>query len=215
MKYLFGGLITCAFLLTGVLFTGCGSLPDIPLTGENPPPSITTGSPSATNTAIANVAHFRVGETVFVVFSGPPTPLDPHQEVINEFGTINLPLIGTIVAVGKTAAELQSEIHDAYVPKYYVRLTVTVSVKTEDRFVYVAGEVQRAGRVGYYPNTTVTKAIQDAGGLTDFASHSKVWLTHHVGSTQRIQVDYDKAIKDPAADPIVYPDDQIYVDKSW
>ncbi len=64
----------------------------------------------------------------------------------------------------------------------------------------------------YTDGTTVTKAIQSAGGLTDFANHGKVWLIR-ASSGQRIRVDYDEALKTPAKDPPVYPDDQINVDK--
>ncbi len=60
--------------------------------------------------------------------------------------------------------------------------------------------------------TTVTKAIQSAGGLTDFANHGKVWLTRAT-TGQRIRVDYDKALENPAKDPPVYPDDQINVEQ--
>ena len=136
-----------------------------------------------------------------------------YVESIKEDGTISPPFITRpIYAVGKTAGELQHEIYTNYVPKYFVRLTVTV--KSGDRVIYLGGEVHNPGRVYYLGDTTVTKAIQSAGGLTDFANHSKVWLTR-ANSHQRIRVNYDKAIENPAKDPPVYPDDQINVDKSW
>ena len=208
MKLLFGGLYTCALLFAGVLFTGCSSMSDPLVSKDNPP----AGSPSGNSLQAAAVAPLRVGDNVIVIFSGVPNPFDPHEEIIKEDGNITLTWIGAVHAVGKTPGELQHEIHDDYVPKYFTRLTVTV--KSGDRVIYVAGEVHNAGRVIYLEGTTVTKAIQSAGGLTDFANHSKVWLTHS-GSSKRIQVNYDKALKDPASDPPVYPDDQIYVNKSW
>jgi protein involved in polysaccharide export with SLBB domain len=156
------------------------------------------------------VARFRIGETVIVIFSGTPMPFDPHEEPIKEDGTITLSYLGAVNAAGKTAGELQREIHDAYVPKYFVRLTVTV--KSGDRIYYVGGEVRTPNREFYVGDTTVTKAIQAAGGLTDFANHSKVWLIRATTS-QRIKVDYDEALKNPAKDPPVYPDDQINVEK--
>ena len=155
-----------------------------------------------------DVAHFRVGDTVVVTFTGTPEAIDPHEEAIKEDGNITLPLIGQIYAVGKTAGELQNEIYTNYVPKYYMRMTVTV--KSGDRVYYVGGEVKGGGRQLYLGDTTVTKAIQSAGGLTDFANHSKVWLTR-ASNGQRIRVDYDKALQNPSKDPPVYPDDQIVV----
>ena len=63
--------------------------------------------------------------------------------------------------------------------------------------------------VGWADSATDTP---DAGGLTDFANHGKVWLIRANGG-QRIRVDYDEALKNPAKDPPVYPDDQINVGK--
>jgi polysaccharide export outer membrane protein len=215
MKLFVRGLFACAWLAAGVVFTGCSSPSQGPVFLDNPQPRI-AAKPSAAETRqipaspdAAAVARFRVGETVIVTFSGP-TPIDSHEEPIKEDGTITLPLIGAVYTVGKTAGELQNEIHADYVPEYYVRLTVTV--KSGDRVYYVGGEVKGGGRQLYVGDTTVTKAIQSAGGLSDFANHSKVWLTRAT-TGQRIRVDYDKALEDPTKDPPVYPDDQVNVEK--
>jgi polysaccharide export outer membrane protein len=219
MKSFVRCLFACVWLAAGLLFSGCHSPAPDSFDLDNPRPRVAAGS-SATPAAPARkpvplppngagVAVFRVGETVKVSFSGP-TPIEGHEEPIKEDGTITLPLIGSVVAVGKTAGELQNEIHDAYVPKYYVRLTVTVS--SGDRVYYVGGEVKGGGKQLYLGDTTVTKAIISAGGPTDFADRSKVWLTH-TSTGQRIRVDYDEALKNPAKDPPVYPDDQITVGK--
>jgi polysaccharide export outer membrane protein len=200
MKLFVRGLFACSWLVAGIVFTGCSSPSQGPSVLDSPP------SPPSADA----VARFRVGETVIVTCSGSPMVIPDHTETIKEDGTITLPLIGAVYAVGKTAGELQNEIYTNYVPKYYVRLTVTVN--SGDRVYYVGGEVKGGGRQLYVGDTTVTKAIQSAGGLTDFANHSKVWLTR-ASNGQRIRVDYDEALEDPAKDPLVYPDDQINVDK--
>jgi protein involved in polysaccharide export with SLBB domain len=196
MKLFVRGLFACAALVAGMVFTGCGS------------PS--QGQLNLQPRNGANVARFRVGETVIVTFSGSPIDIPFHEEPIKEDGTITLSLIGAVNAVDKTAGELQNEIHSDYVPKYYVRLTVTV--KSGDRVYYVGGEVKGGGRQLYVGDTTVTKSIQSAGGLSDFANHNKVWLTH-TSTGQRIRVNYDDALQNPTKDPPVYPDDQINVEK--
>jgi len=214
MKLLLRGLLVSSYALAGLFLAGCGSpsgelfVLDQPV----PPGAAVTPAGPGEQPSLADVARFRVGETVIVTFSGIPVPMEPHQETIKEDGTITLPLIGSVYAVGKTSGDLQKEIHDDYVPKYYVRMTVTV--QSGDRVVYVGGEVHSPGRVIYMNDMTVSKAIQAAGGLTDFANHRKVWLTHS-GSSKRIRVNYDQALEDPAKDPPVYPDDQINVPRSW
>jgi polysaccharide export outer membrane protein len=218
MKLFFKGLFACVLLFAGVFFTGCASSPDAPFfSDQSQTPSPTTNSPtnSATFVNVPNsvVPRFSVGDTVTVTLSGTGSDnenFQPYTELIKEDGTITLSLIGPIQAAGQTAGELQKTIHDLYVPKYYLRLTVTVK-SSDDRIYYVSGEVHSPGRVAYVGDTTVTKAISAAGGLTDFASHSKVWLIRSSG--QRIKVNYDKALEDQSQDPVVYPDDQINVER--
>jgi protein involved in polysaccharide export with SLBB domain len=196
MKLFVRGLFACAWLFAAVIFTGCGSLSQGQL---NPQPRNGAG-----------VARFHVGDSVTVSYSGIPTPMADYVESIKEDGTISPPFIGPIYAVSKTAGELQNEIYTNYVPKYYVRLTVTV--KSGDRFFYVGGEIKGSGRQAYTDGLTLTKAIQTAGGMTDFANHGKVWLTH-TSTGQRIRVNYDDALQDSAKDPPVYPDDQVNVER--
>ena len=213
MKLFVRSLLAGGFLLALFALSGCGgSTNDDPFLqtqdGAASGPGMTARSHQ--DPALQSVAQFRVGDTVTVTFSGPPTPPATHTETIKEDGDITLDFIGPIRALGKTAGELQDEIYASYVPKYFVRLTVTVT--SGDRVIYLAGEVKNPGRVVYLGDTTVTKAIQSAGGLTDFANHSKVWITR-ANTRQRIRVNYDDALNDPSKDLPVYPDDQIFVDR--
>jgi len=170
-----------------------------------------TGSPS-TGYTVAEVARFHVGDTVSVALAGLPEIIEPHVEPIKEDGTITMPDIGHVQAVGKTAGELQNEIYNLYVPKLYRHLTVTVN--TGDRVYYVTGEVKQPGRQLYAGQMTVTKAITTAGDFTDFANHKKVRLIRANGQT--IKVNCDKALQDSSQDPPVYPNDQIQVPrKIW
>ena len=203
MKLYVRGLIACALLLAGLVFTGCRSSSDGPTflsdhQARNSSGPAAVGQPETAQPAVTNVARFHVGDTVTVSFSGAPNPIEKHTEAIKEDGTITLDLIGSVSAVGKTAGELQADIQNAYVPKYYKRLTVTV--ESGQRVYYVGGEVNKAGLFQYVSGITVTKAIQAAGGLTDFASHSKIYLVRP-SSNERIQVNYDDALKDPAKEP--------------
>jgi polysaccharide export outer membrane protein len=199
------GLFVGSLLFTGAIFTGCHSSPGHPVFSDTTPP-VMTGSPVTGYTA-AEVPRFHVGDTVIVALSGLPTLIEPHQEPIKEDGTITMPDIGHVQAVGKTAGELQNDIYNLYVPRLYRHLTVTVV--PGDRVYYVTGEVKAPGRQLYSGQMTVTKAITTAGDFTDFANHSKVWLIRANG--QRIKVNCNEALRNPAKDPLVYPNDQIQV----
>jgi polysaccharide export outer membrane protein len=213
MKLFFYGLSGCALLLAGVFFTGCASSPNAVFFSDPTQPATTSSVPQDVTLTNSAMARFSVGDTVNVSLSdaGPDFIPQTYAQIIKEDGTITISPIGSIQAAGKTAGELQTAIHDLYVPQYYVRLTVTVK-SSDDRVYYVGGEVNSHGsRQLYVGATTVTKAIQSAGGLTDFANHGKVWLIRSTG--QRIKVNYDKALEDSTQDPPVYPGDQVNVER--
>jgi polysaccharide export outer membrane protein len=196
MKFIFARWLRlgwiCLLPLTAVFFAGCAANP-VPDNGPDPE---------------AQVAHFHIGDTVTVVFTGLPNDdLQPHEENIKEDGTITLDGIGPVKAAGKTAGELQTEIHGLYVPKLYTHLTVTV--KTGDRVFFVTGEVKSPGRQIYSGQMTVTKAITSSGDFTDFANRKKVWLIRANG--QRYKLNCNDIMDGSAPDPQVYPGDQIQV----
>jgi polysaccharide export outer membrane protein len=175
------------------------------------------GQTSSPSDPTAPVATFRVGDTVVVTLTTGSeqgnSEIPDHVEPIKEDGTITLDYIGPVKAAGKTPGQLQNEIHDLYVPKYYVRLTVTVKSPGGDRVYYVGGQVNsHAGVLPYLGDTTVTKAIQAAGDFTDFAGHT-VTLTR-AGGGERIQVNVDRVRAGKEVDPPVYPGDQIDVPRS-
>jgi polysaccharide export outer membrane protein len=153
----------------------------------------------------------RKDDIVTVIFSNIPTPRLPHEEKIKDDGNITLADIGPIKAEGKTAGQLQKEIQDAYVPRYYRNMTVTV--KPPERFFYVQGEVKVPNRYQHTTGMTVLKAITTAGGFTDFAGRTKVELTSITG--EKYTIDCKRALKNSALDLPVYSDDRIDVPKRF
>ena len=204
-KLVVRGLSLCGLLLAGLVLAGCSSPSDEAIFSDMAASPGAAGQPGTLASA-ADVARFHVGDTVIVTLTGLPEDFPPHQEPIKEDGTITMPDIGKIQAAGKTAGELQNEIHDLYVPRFYTHLTVTVNIG--DRVYYVSGEVKAPGRQLYLGETSVTKAITSAGDFTDFANKHKVWLIR-AGQRTKVNVTRVLAGKDP--DPPVYPGDQISV----
>lgn len=191
-----------AIVLLG-LASGCGT-DSAYIVGRTNDDSLLTVKETATDI-------LGVGESVNITLSDTEKPTPPIEDRIKDDGTITLPLIGAVKAAGKTPGELQRDIHDLYVPKYYVRLAV--NVRYQNRVYYVGGEVRNNNRFEYFGQITVTKAIQSAGGFTDFAKKSKVQLTRASGKT--FVVDCVKALKNSRYDPPVFPGDTINVPRRW
>lgn len=166
------------------------------------------GAATAASTPPAVDDKLRINDLVTITFQGAPD-LNTHEERIKDDGTITLRHIGAVKAVGKAVGDLQADIHAAYVPKLYRNLVVTV--KAEDRFFWVNGEVKINNRYVHSGEHTVLKAIATAGGFTDFANIRRVELTRVDG--KKFIIDCKKAQKDSSLDLPVYPGDRIFVPK--
>ena len=151
----------------------------------------------------------HVGDTVTVDFSDMAVSYPTREERIKEDGTITLLEGKTFVAAGRTRGQLEREIHDWYVPRFYVKMTVSVSQKIQTQFYYVRGEVRKPDRQIYISRITVLKAIASANDFTDFARKTAVILTRANG--QKIRINCKKAIKNPSLDLEVLPGDDIFV----
>jgi protein involved in polysaccharide export with SLBB domain len=175
-----------------------------------------TNPPVARGTNIGGVGGVgvvRVGEMVIVSFADQP-PGQALQEVktrLAEDGKLTLPFNVTVQATGKTTRQLEQEIRGLYVPRLFNYLTVTV--KTEERFYVVGGEVKLPGQKPYFGPVTVLRAIDTAGGPTDFANMKKIELTRENG--QKVVINGPKAAKDSKLDPEVFPNDHITVPKGF
>jgi protein involved in polysaccharide export with SLBB domain len=195
-------LLLLPALLT-LLAAGCANFSD---SVETPNP-MAQPTPDPTSKP-GQVARLHIGDSIEITFSGLPDPLESQNPTIKEDGTIILPDIGRVVAVGKTTGELEDAIHDLYVPTIYTHLTVTVKT-SNDRVYYVKGEVKQPGRLIYTGDISVSKAITSAGDFTDFASRSDVMLIRADGKRYKLNINH--IIDGEAQDPPVYPGDQIVV----
>ncbi len=96
------------------------------------------------------------------------------RSIVLPDGTISFPLIGEIMAAGKTVETLQSEIGDKiskYVPD--PRLSVEVQ-QVNSMLIYVIGRVNKPGQFLLNGNINVMQALAVAGGLTPFADEDDI-----------------------------------------
>jgi polysaccharide export outer membrane protein len=127
-------------------------------------------------------------------------------------GKITLPLIGDILATGRTPIELRDAIRDAF-KEYITNPTVTVIVvEAVMATAYVMGEVNHPGAVNLQGPLTVMQALAMAGGLKDFADQRNIRILRKgpVG-VQMITFDYKEALKSVRAPVYLRPGDTVVV----
>lgn len=89
-------------------------------------------------------------------------------------GKIQFPLIGELVAAGKTVAKLKKELEEK-LTGYVVDAGLTVEVRQSNSlFVYLIGKINVPGRQMLLAHTNVLQALAMAGGLNPFADKDDI-----------------------------------------
>jgi polysaccharide export outer membrane protein len=118
-----------------------------------------------------------------------------RQVVVLSDGKISFPLVGEIVAAGKTIAELKKDIADR-LADYVPDAVISIEVKQSNSMViYVTGRVNNPNRFPVNTNVTVLQAISTAGGLNPFAKRNKIKIFRQEGDKTRVFLfKYDEVI---------------------
>ncbi len=85
--------------------------------------------------------------------------------VVSEAGTISLPLVGEIRAVGRTTNAVGQDYSDLLANGFLVNPNVTVCI-SQYRPFFIIGGVKNPGAYPYRPGMTILHAIAIAGGLS-------------------------------------------------
>jgi len=136
-------------------------------------PALPENSPSASRPPGLDDSAYRLKplDPVVIYLRGIPNP-DEINEIVDEWGNINLPYIGSIKADGHTTSELEKKIEETYLSRQIYK-QVTVNVVIPAQSYYVRGEVRKPGRYPLISGVTLVQAIAAAGGYTEFANPRK------------------------------------------
>ena len=196
-------LLPVLALAVGGFIAGCA-------TDGTPKP----GAAGATNEVICSADELRVGDLISITFADanpPPVQGLEHKDRVKDDGTIQLPLIGAVKVAGRKKGDVEVEIQKMYVEKgFYKQITTTIRI--EDRFFTVGGEVRSPSRQVYVGDMTALRAIQSCGDFTDFANKRRIVIQRANGT--REEFDAIKALKDPKFDRKICPGDSISVPRS-
>jgi protein involved in polysaccharide export with SLBB domain len=177
-------------LFTALLASGCTSA----TAGLNSVPSIQA-------TEYRLVAGDKIHVTV------PDVKEIDDDFLIDQTGTISIPLIKDVKVAGLTLRETETAIEQVFLDKrILVRPTVSVQAISL-RPVYILGEVAKPGEYGFKEGLTVFSVISLAGGYTYRADTQAVMITRTVNGA--------KITGKANENTVVMPGDQIRVVEKW
>ena len=113
--------------------------------------------------------------------------------VVDGGGSVQLPLIGSVKAAGLTVAEFQKQVATKFGDGYLVNPNVELDVVSYRPF-YIIGEVRSPGQYPYVNGMSVLNAVALAGGFTDRADKSEVYIRRN-GSAKETEYPGDETTK--------------------
>ncbi|MBI1180351.1 MAG: polysaccharide export protein [Alphaproteobacteria bacterium] len=135
-------------------------------------------APASAQPAVDNNQYtLGPGDEIRVTVFGEPD-LSGQFKVGSE-GTISLPLIGQVAALGRTTSEIEKSIVDKLSPDYVKDPNVSIEVLTYRPF-FIMGEVNKPGSYAYVNGMTVLEAVALAGGFTYRAKTGEVYIKRTV-----------------------------------
>jgi len=159
--------------------------------GREPLPA----SPSAiVSTPSETPSDYRIGagDVLEITVYGEDALSRPGL-VVRPDGKISFPLVGDIQAGGLTSAEMKEQLERdlrEYIPAAVAAVGVAQLASLQ---YYVVGKVNKPGVFTTSKPITVIQALALAGGLTPFASESKIIIMRELGTqTSKIPFNYRK-----------------------
>jgi len=144
---------------------------------------------------------------------------DLNQTVtVQPDGYITLQGVGDIHVEGQTIPDVTESIRLAYAKTLHNPIITVRLMEFDKPYFIVGGEVGHPGKFELRGDTTMTQAVAIAGGFTESAKHSQVWLFRRVSNdwAETQQLDLKKMLKSGnlREDAHLRPGDMLYVPKN-
>jgi len=206
-------VLTLLFVLLLAACNSSGGTRNMATPGTSLPAPDTTSASGAYKGA----TDYRVGAQDLLAISVFGVQ-DLNKDVrVNSNGQISLPLIGAVMAGGRTIPELEAELARKYSDGYLQKPQVSVFVKEfSSQRVTLEGAIAKPGIYPLTGKTTLLQAIALAGGIDDkIADLGGIVLMRQVDGKRMAAVyDLRQVRKGLIDDPLIYGDDIIVVEQS-
>jgi polysaccharide export outer membrane protein len=178
------------------------------------PETVTPAAPEAAKPDTSKSAmtdNYVIGASDMLSVTVFKEPTLSGSLLVRPDGMISMPLLGDVMASGKTPLQLAAEV-TVKLKKYVQDPNVTVVLsQMNSKKVYLMGEIGKPGPIEMTPGMTLLQAIATGGGLTQYANSKKIYILRTVdGKPQKIPVQYKLALKgDGSFNLILNPGDTI------
>ena len=154
----------CAIVAMGLQLAGCYT---------EYGPVVTDSEPVAPYSV---ASRLQTGDQLKIIVFGEDALSGIYE--ISPAGAITMPLVGSVMAAGRTSSEVAHALTRAYAyGKYLQDPKISVSVVSYRPF-YIFGEVTTPGKYAYTSGVDVLTAVSTAGGFTYRASRTTVLIRH-------------------------------------
>jgi protein involved in polysaccharide export with SLBB domain len=177
-----------------------------------------------------DVLEFQMPAVLRVISSDLPewlkptyghTETEPYLVRVNQNGTITLPIVGELNVAGETLAEIETNVVNAYYPKYVVNQPMVVCEvskyqRESERVFAVIGLVNKSGVFPYPADVqyNLMEALAFAEGLDMVADprYLKIFRQDSSGETICVTIKVESNSMTEAYAMAIQPGDLIYVD---
>ena len=173
------------------------------------------GAPDSTVSApLEDSYRIAPMDTLTIRVFGMPDLTGDYQ--VDLRGNVAMPLVGEVVAIDKTPAQLDSLLTAKYSEKYLQDPDITIGIKeATGHAVTVDGAVKRPGSYPVMGPMTLMQAVALAEGLDELANARRVAIFRTVdGQRQAAAFDLVSIRRGEMKDPQVYTGDIVIVDGS-
>ena len=177
-----GGL--CALL--AVMLIGAAGMPSTAQAADAPAASV-PGKPVAPAKPVGDFIpdrDYRVGPEDLLDITVWREEALKQQALVRPDGGISFPLIGEVLAAGKTIEEIRDEIAkrlEKFLPSPVVNVSI---VRVASNRIYIIGKVNKPGDMPAGRFVDVLQALSMAGGLTPFAAENRIQILRREGGKQ-------------------------------
>jgi polysaccharide export outer membrane protein len=150
----------------------------------------------------SNDYRFGPGDKLRVTVYGEDDLSGEFQ--IDGAGFIRLPLIGQMKAAGDTAHELETHVAQTLDDGYLADARVAIEVTTYRPF-YIIGQVGKPGEYPYVSNMSALNAVALAGGFTEKAMESTLYVRHE-GESEEHEITLSELTRIEPGDVVRVPE---------